>query len=150
EKEDPTEMNMSNVILRERRTRKQKMPSCVKLAHCSNIHLKRTLTVASIVIVIAFLGFLSSAAFGANPAEEMAKAGAGGGIDPKGNSWLSIEKSLEQFAHPSFILRLFLSLTLAVGCAFTIAWHPRRASLRDPLRDFEERKALIFMGVVGA
>jgi hypothetical protein len=80
----------------------------------------------------------------------MAKAGAGGGIDPKGNSWLSIEKSLEQFAHPSFILRLFLSLTLAVGCAAAIAWHPRRASLRDPLRDFEERKALILLGVVGA
>jgi hypothetical protein len=31
-----------------------------------------------------------------------------------------------------------------------IAWHPRRASLRDPLRDFEERKALILLGVVGA
>jgi hypothetical protein len=102
------------------------------------------------VTVIALVGVLSSAAFGANPAEEMAKAGVGGGIDPKGNSWLSIEKSLEQFAHPSFILRLFLSLTLAVGCAFAIAWHPRRASVRDPLRDFEERKALILLGVVGA
>jgi len=102
------------------------------------------------MVVIAFLVFVCSAAFGANPAEEMAKAGAGGGVDPKGNSWLSIEKSLEQFAHPSFILRLFLSLTLAVGCAFAIAWHPRRASLRDPLKDFEERKALILLGVVGA
>ena len=80
----------------------------------------------------------------------MAKAGATGGIDPKGNSWVSIQKSVEQFAHPSFILRLFLSLTLAVGCAFAIAWHPRRATLRDPLRDFEERKALILLGVVGA
>jgi len=93
---------------------------------------------------------LSSAAFGANPAEEMAKAGASGGIDPKGNSWYSIEKSVEQFAHPTFILRLFLSLSLAVGCAFAIAWHPRRATLRDPLADFEERKALILLGVVGA
>jgi hypothetical protein len=151
----PAKMNMSNVILRERRTRKQK-PSvsftCVELAHrfCSNLRLGRVLYVASILIVIAFFGFLSSAALGANPAEEMAKAAAGGGIDPKGNSWLSIEKSLEQFAHPSFILRLFLSLTLAVGCAFAIAWHPRRASLRDPLKDFEERKALILLGVVGA
>jgi len=80
----------------------------------------------------------------------MAKAGATGGVDPKGNSWVSIQRSVEQFAHPSFILRLFLSLTLAVGCAFAIAWHPRRASLRDPLRDFEERKALILLGVVGA
>ena len=104
----------------------------------------------AVVAVIALVCVLSSAAFGANPAEEMAKAGAGGGIDPKGNSWMSIEKSLEQFAHPSFILRLFLSLTLAVGCAYAIAWHPRRASLRDPLRDFEERKALILLGVVGA
>jgi hypothetical protein len=148
-------MNMSNVILRERRTRKQKLPvssRCAKLAHrChSNLRLGRALCLVSVVIVVAFLGFLSSAAFGANPAEEMAKAGAGGGIDPKGNSWLSIEKSVEQFAHPSFIFRLFLSLTLAVGCAVAIAWHPRRASLRDPLRDFEERKALILLGVVGA
>src|SRR5215211_5629715 len=117
---------------------------------CFNRRLGRTLRTVGIVVVIAFLIVLSTAAFGANPAEEMAKAGAGGGIDPKGNSWLSIEKSLEQFAHPSFILRLFLSLTLAVGCAFAIAWHPRRASLRDPLRDFEERKALILLGVVGA
>jgi len=102
------------------------------------------------MVGIVFVTLLSSAAWGANPAEEMAKAGASGGIDPKGNSWLSIEKSLQQFAHPSFILRLFLSLTLAVGCAFAIAWHPRRASLRDPLSDFEERKALILLGVVGA
>lgn len=102
------------------------------------------------VAVIVLVSVLCSAAFGANPAEEMAKAGAGGGIDPKGNSWLSIEKSVEQFAHPSFILRLFLSLSLAVGCAFAIAWHPRRASIRNPLADFEERKALILLGVVGA
>ena len=134
---------------------KQKMKvssTCVKAANrcCSNLHVSRVLRIASIVIVIAFVGFLSFAAFGANPAEEMAKAGATGGIDPKGNSWVSIQKSVEQFAHPSFILRLFLSLTLAVGCAFAIAWHPRRASLRDPLRDFEERKALILLGVVGA
>jgi hypothetical protein len=106
-------------------------------------------TVVAVALITLLSGF-GSVASGANPAEEMAKAGATGGIDPKGNSWLSIEKSLEQFAHPSFILRLFLSLTLAVGCAFAIAWHPRRASLRDPLRDFEERKALILLGVVGA
>jgi hypothetical protein len=122
----------------------------LRYRYCSNLHLRRALTIVSMIAVVAFLGFSCSAAFGANPAEEMAKAGATGGIDPKGNSWVSIEKSLEQFAHPSFILRLFLSLTLAVGCAFAIAWHPRRASLRDPLRDFEERKALILLGVVGA
>jgi len=106
----------------------------------SNRHLRRTLRTVSAIVGIAIVSLFSSAAFGANPAEEMAKAGATGGVDPKGNSWVSIQKSVEQFAHPSFILRLFLSLTLAVGCAFAIAWHPRRASLRDPLRDFEERK----------
>ena len=147
-------MNMSNLIRRERRTPTQKPVSSTRLKlvsrYCSNLHLARALWIASIVIVIAFLGFSCSAAFGANPAEEMAKAGATGGIDPKGDSWVSIQKSMEQFTHPSFILRLFLSLTLAVGCAFAIAWHPRRASLRDPLADFEERKALILLGVVGA
>jgi hypothetical protein len=115
-----------------------------------NHRLERTLRAIAVVAIIALVTGLCSAAFGANPAEEMAKAGAGGGIDPKGNSWLSIEKSVEQFAHPSFILRLFLSLSLAVGCAFAIAWHPRRASIRNPLADFEERKALILLGVVGA
>ena len=101
-------------------------------------------------MVIAFLGVLSATAFGANPAEELAKMGATGGIDPKGNSWMSIQQSMQQFAHPEFILRLFLSLALAVGCAWVIAWHPRRASLVDPLADFEERKVLILLGVVGA
>jgi hypothetical protein len=107
----------------------------------------RTVVAAALITLLSGLG---SVAFAANPAEKMTKAGAAGGIDPKGNSWVSIEQSIEQFAHPSFILRLFLSLTLAVGCAFAIAWHPRRASLRDPLADFEERKALILLGVVGA
>ena len=102
------------------------------------------------VAVIALLSVLSKAAFGANPAEEMAKSGATGGIDPKGNSWVSIQQSIQQFGHPEFILRLFLSLSLAVGCAYAIAWHPRRASLADPLADLEERKALILLGVVGA
>jgi len=114
---------------------------------CSNPHLRWALRAVSIVIVIAFVGVLSSAVFGANPAEEMAKVGT---TDPKGNSWLSIQHSIEQFGHPEFILRLFLSLSLAVGCAYAIAWHPRRASLVDPLADLEERKALILLGVVGA
>src|ERR1700751_3221934 len=151
----PAKMNTSNVILFESLARKKKVPissTYMKPGYlfCFNRHLSRELRTVGIVVVIAFLSVLCSAAFGANPAEEMAKAGATGGIEPKGNSWVAIEQSLEQFAHPSFILRLFLSLTLAVGCAFAIAWHPRRASLRDPLRDFEERKALILLGVVGA
>jgi hypothetical protein len=151
----PAKMNTSNVIFLERRMRKEKMPISSIYTTPSHLfwssrHLGRTLRTVGAIVGIAFVSLLSSAAWGANPAEEMAKAGATGGIDPKGDSWLSIEKSVEQFAHPSFILRLFLSLTLAVGCAFAIAWHPRRASLRDPLRDFEERKALILLGVVGA
>jgi hypothetical protein len=48
------------------------------------------------------------------------------------------------------MLRLFLSLSLAVGCAWLIAWHPRRSSVMDPLSDLEERKALILLGMVGA
>src|ERR1051326_6501789 len=134
-------MNRPNITLSQR-------PSSRLL--CSNRHSGRVVRTVVAMIGIAFVSLLSSVAWGANPAEEMAKAGATGGIDPKGNSWVSIEKSIEQFAHPSFILRLFLSLTLAVGCAFANAWHQRRASLRDPLRDFEERKALILLGVVGA
>ena len=117
---------------------------------CSNRHLKRALRTVGVVVVIAFLSVLASGVFGANPAEEMAKLGPTGGIDPKGNSWQSIQNSIEQFGHPEFILRLFLSLSLAVGCAVAIAWHPRRASLMNPLSDFEERKALILLGMVGA
>src|SRR4029453_7121476 len=145
----------SNMLLPQCRPSKEKTPISSIYAMPSHLfwssrHLGRTLRTVGAIIAIFLLAVFSSPGFGANPAEEMAKAGGTGGIDPKGDSWLSIEKSVEQFAHPSFILRLFLSLTLAVGCAFAIAWHPRRASLRDPLRDFEERKALILLGVVGA
>ena len=128
-------MNTSNVIL---------------IGRFSNRHLGRALRAIAVAAVIALVCVLSSAAFGANPAEEMAEAGATGGIDPEGNSWMSIQQSIEQFAHPEFILRLFLSLSLAVACACAIAWHPRRAALKDPLSDFEERKALILLGMVGA
>jgi hypothetical protein len=113
--------------------------------------LRRALPIIAAVAVIALASLLSLAALGANPAEEMAKLGAtNSGKDSKGNSWVSIQQSVEQFGHPDFILRVFLSLTLAVGCAWVIAWHPRRVSLHDPLSDLEERKALILLGVVGA
>jgi hypothetical protein len=117
---------------------------------CPDRCLGRALRAIAAVAVIGLVSALSSSALGANPAEELAKAGSAGGIDPKGNSWVSIQQSVEQFGHPEFILRLFLSLSLAVGCAYAIAWHPRRASLADPLADLEERKALILLGVVGA
>ena len=103
------------------------------------------------VAMIALAALLAPMAFGGNPAEEMAKLGATPEVtESRASSWLSIQHSLEQFGHPEFILRLFLSLSLAVGCAWAIAWHPRRSSLMDPLSDLEERKALILLGVVGA
>ena len=111
---------------------------------------RRALPIIGAIAIIAVTAMLSSVAFAANPAAELAKAKSTGGIEPKGNSWVSIQESVEQFGHPDFILRLFLSLALAVGCAWVIAWHPRRASLHDPLADLEERKALILLGVVGA
>jgi len=115
-----------------------------------NRRFESTLRIVGVVVVIALVGMLCSVAFGANPAEELAKMGKNSGVDPKVNSWVSIQQSVEQFGHPDFIFRLFLSLLLAVGCAWVIAWHPRRASLVDPLADLEERKALILLGVVGA
>jgi hypothetical protein len=57
-----------------------------------------------------------------------------GGIDPHGDSWRSMAHSLEQFLHPEFMLRLFLSLSLAIACSWIVAWHPRStrlASLSD-------------------
>src|SRR6476659_8738546 len=107
-------------------------------------HSVRPLTRALSSLFVALVIGLSSAAFGANPAEEMAKVGT---TDPKGDSWQAIQHSLEQFAHPEFMLRLFLSLGLAVACAYAIAWHPRRSSLANPLADLEERKTLILLGI---
>lgn len=153
EKDGSSEMNTSDQILLEGRMRKEKMPissiyTTPSHLFWSNRHLGRVVRIAGI---IALVSLLSSVAFSANPAEELAKMGAtNSGTDPKGNSWVSIQQSVEQFGHPEFILRLFLSLSLAVGCAYAIAWHPRRASLADPLADLEERKALILLGVVGA
>src|SRR5213596_2132093 len=117
---------------------------------CPDRRLGRALRAITVAAVVGLVSMLASTALGANPAEELAKAGSTGGIDPKGNSWVSIQQSVEQFGHPEFILRLFLSLSLAVGCAYAIAWHPRRASLANPLSDLEERKALILLGMVGA
>jgi hypothetical protein len=107
----------------------------------------RALSILLTITLIALVIGLSSAAFGANPASEMAKMGT---TDPKGDSWQAIQNSLDQFAHPEFMLRLFLSLSLAVACAWAIAWHPRRSSLTNPLSDLEERKTLILLGMVGA
>jgi hypothetical protein len=153
-------MKTPRIIFPERATSKKQTP--ISLEHIENImpahplhsHSRFGGAFSTIVVVaaIALVGVLSSAAFGANPAEEMSRMGTTttGGTDPHGDSWLSIQHSLQQFAHPEFMLRLFLSLSLAVGCAWVIAWHPRRSSALDPLSDLEERKALILLGMVGA
>ena len=73
-----------------------------------------------------------------------------GGVDPHGDSLVSIQNSFQQFAHPAFMLRLFLSLLLAVGCAAMIAWDPRASKRLKPFCDLEERKTLIILCVVGA
>ena len=95
---------------------------------------------------------LLPATVGANPIEDLTKQAlpVGGGVDPQGDSWQAMRNSLQQFLHPEFMLQLFLSLTLAVGCAWVIAWDPRRSWRLDSPSDFEERKTLILLGMVGA
>lgn len=110
---------------------------------------RRMLGTVMTVIVIALVCIVTSAAFAANPVEEMAKQKIGGGIDPHINSWLSMRHSLDQFLHPEYILRLFLNLALAVACAWVVAWHPRSSRLAS-LSDLEERKTLVLLGMVGA
>jgi hypothetical protein len=115
-------------------------------------HVGRALGIIITFAITELACVLPPAAFGANPAEEMAKEkiAIGGGIDSQGDSWLSMQHSLEQFLHPEFILRLFLGLMLAVACAWVVAWHPRRSSRLDSLSDLEERKTLVLLGMVGA
>ena len=90
-----------------------------------------------------------SGAFAANPAEEMFKQKAGNASIQLLNSWLSLQHSLEQFFHPEYILRLFLSLALACALSWIVAWHPRATRLAS-LSDLEERKTLVLLGMVGA
>src|SRR5207237_2219981 len=89
---------------------------------CSYRHLGPALRTVGVVVVIAFLSVLSSAALGANPAEEMAKVGT---TDPKGNSWLSFQNSIEQFVYTELNLRLLISISLAVNYALANVQSPR-------------------------
>ena len=107
-------------------------------------------TIATFVLIF-LAGTASTAAFGANPLEELGKAGpVTGGVDPHGDSWQSIQNSLQQFAQPVFVLRLFLSFLLAVACAWVVGWHPHRSKFGDPISDNEARKTLLILGLVGA
>ncbi len=104
------------------------------------------------VAIVVLACVLLPAAVGANPMEDLTKEAlpVGGGIDPQGDSWVSMRNSLQQFMHPEFMLRLFLSLSLAIACAWMIAWDPRRSWRLDSPSDFEERKTLILLGMVGS
>ena len=109
--------------------------------------LARALNTVVVITFIALVIGLSSAAFGANPAEEMAKMGT---TDPKGDSW-------RRFSTASNSSRIRNSCCDSSSVSAwpwpapgLIAWHPRRSSLLDPLSDLEERKALILLGMVGA
>src|SRR3954469_11681236 len=109
------------------------------------------LRVAGALFLVMTVCALSTAAFGANPLDELGKAGAvTGGVDPHGDSWQSIRNSLDQFAQPQFVLRLFMSFALAVVCAWVVGWHPRQSLFGDPLGDVEARKTLLILGLVGA
>jgi hypothetical protein len=114
---------------------------------------KRILGILVTLSLLAFAVLLPLGASAENAAEEIFKQGtntASYGTDPQGDSWQAMERSLQQFSHPEFMLRMFLSFTLAVACAWLVAWHPRRSSRLDSLNDLEERKTLILLGMVGA
>jgi hypothetical protein len=118
----------------------------------AGLHARRLFDVVLPAAIFGLVWLLPPAAQAANPAEEMFKGGRtfiDGGVDPHGDSWRSMTHSLEQFLHPEFMLRLFLSLTLAIACSWIVAWHPRSTRLAS-LSDLEERKTLILLGMVGA
>src|SRR3981189_3016962 len=109
-------MNTPRIIFPERAASKKQTP--ISLEDTGDImsaypfrsprHFGRALSTTIVVAVIALVGVLSSGAFAANPAEEMARRGTTttttttGGTDPHGDSWLSIQHSIQQFAHPEF------------------------------------------------
>jgi hypothetical protein len=113
----------------------------------TNLLLKSALGVSCALAIMVAL-----TSQGAHSPETLAKEGIGltGGVDPHGDSWVSIRNSFQQFENPAFVLRLLLSLTLAAACASAIAWRPGGLQRIAPAIDFEERKTLIVLGVVGA
>src|SRR5215470_7808520 len=129
------------------------MESIMSCLSHAKLHVGRYLDSFVVAAVFGLVWLVPAAAQAANPAEEMFKGGRtpfiDGGIDPHGDSWRSMTHSLEQFLHPEFMLRLFLSLSLAIVCSWIVAWHPRSTRLAS-LSDLEERKTLVLLGMVGA
>jgi hypothetical protein len=108
--------------------------------------------VPALVCAIGTIALVSqSAAFGADPAEQMAKSGlfATGGLDLTGDAWTAIRNSFEDFLHPIIALRLFINLAMAVACGCLIAWHPRSTRV-ESTSSLEERKTLVVLAVLGA
>ena len=108
----------------------------------AGLHARRLFDVVLTATIFGLVWLLPPAAQAANPAEEMFKGGRtfiDGGIDPHGDFSRSMAHSLEQFLHPEFMLRLFLSLSLAIACSWIVAWHPRSTRLAS-LSDLEERE----------
>src|SRR5207249_11926529 len=101
-------MNIPGIISRERATSEKKIPISPEYIISGHRfrggHFGRALHTIGVVAVIALIVGLSSAAFAANPAEEMAKIGSTGGTDPKGDSWDSTQQSIQLFGHPDVSL----------------------------------------------
>lgn len=49
----------------------------------------------------------------------------------------SIQQGFQQFIHWQMMLRILLGFSLAVGCAWFIAWHPRRSTKADAAADLD-------------
>jgi hypothetical protein len=113
----------------------------------ARVRLGRRFGAAVTLVIIAVSSVWLQSAFGANPITDAIKNG--DVVDPQVNSWLAIQTSLQQFLHWDFILRLFLSLSLAIVCGWVLAWHPRSDNIAAPT-NLEERKILVLLGLVGA
>jgi hypothetical protein len=93
-------MNTQHIIVCEQQPLKKKISISTKdmmpaFRFHSGCHFGRALRTIGAIALIALVGVASSAVLGANPAEEMAKLGPTDGIDPKGNSWQSIQNSIQ-------------------------------------------------------
>ncbi|MES2920979.1 MAG: hypothetical protein V4819_05515 [Verrucomicrobiota bacterium] len=62
----------------------------------------------------------------------------------------AVARGFGQFLHWQMMLRILLGFALAIGCAWFIAWQPRRATQPNASTDLEETKTLILLGLVGA